>query len=100
MTPTAVSEVVEQLMRVITMLVFADMFLPYGLAYAAGGASMGAGVDYEFNKLGSWDNEARDWFVAERARELLWEGHRRTDLIRYGLFTSVYFTNSEVTKVS
>ena len=44
MTPTAVSEVVEQLMRVITMLVFADMFLPYGLAYAAGGASMGAGV--------------------------------------------------------
>ena len=28
MTPTAVSEVVEQLMRVITMLVFADMFLP------------------------------------------------------------------------
>ena len=44
MTPTAVSEVVEQLMRVITMLIFADMFLPYGLAYAAGGASMGAGV--------------------------------------------------------
>jgi hypothetical protein len=24
----------------------------------------------------------------ERARELFWEGHRRTDLIRYGLFTS------------
>ncbi|MCC3159301.1 RagB/SusD family nutrient uptake outer membrane protein [Hymenobacter sp. 15J16-1T3B] len=24
----------------------------------------------------------------ERARELYWEGHRRTDLIRYGLFTS------------
>jgi len=23
----------------------------------------------------------------ERARELWWEGHRRTDLIRYGLFT-------------
>ena len=44
MTPTAVSEVVEQLMRVITMLIFADMFLPYGLAYAAGGASLGAGV--------------------------------------------------------
>ena len=50
-----------------------------------------AGVDYEFNKLGSWDNEARDWFVAERARELLWEGHRRTDLIRYGLFTSAEY---------
>lgn len=44
MTPTAASEIVEQLMRVITMLVFADLLLPYGLAYAAGGASMGAGV--------------------------------------------------------
>lgn len=44
MTPTAVSEIVEQLMRVVTMLVFAELFLPYGLAYAAGGASMGAGV--------------------------------------------------------
>ena len=50
-----------------------------------------AGVDYGFDKLGSWDNEARDWFVAERARELLWEGHRRTDLIRYGLFTSAEY---------
>lgn len=27
-----------------------------------------------------------DYLVAERARELMWEGHRRTDLIRYGLF--------------
>ncbi len=44
MTPTAVSEIVEQLMRVVTMLAFAELFLPYGLAYAAGGASMGAGV--------------------------------------------------------
>ena len=44
MTPTATSEVVEQLVRVITILVFADLFMPYGLAYAAGGASMGAGA--------------------------------------------------------
>ena len=44
MTPTATSEVVEHLVRVITMLVFADLFMPYGLAYAAGGASMGAGA--------------------------------------------------------
>jgi hypothetical protein len=33
----------------------------------------------------------KDWLVAERARELLWEGHRRTDLIRWGLFTSDTF---------
>ena len=28
-----------------------------------------------------------DFILAERGRELLWEGHRRTDLIRYGRFT-------------
>lgn len=44
MTPTAASEIVEQLMRVVAMIVFANMFMPHGLAYAAGGASMGAGV--------------------------------------------------------
>ena len=44
MTPTAASEIVEQLMRVVTMIVFANMFMSHGLAYAAGGASMGAGV--------------------------------------------------------
>ena len=44
MTPTAASEIVEQLMRVVTMIVFANMFMPHGLAYAAGGASLGAGV--------------------------------------------------------
>ena len=44
MTPTAVSQIVEQLLRVFTMLVFARYLLPRGLEYAAGGASMGAGV--------------------------------------------------------
>ena len=44
MTPTAVSECVEQIVRVITMLVFADLLMPYGLAAASGGASMGAGA--------------------------------------------------------
>ena len=33
----------------------------------------------------------QDFLVAERARELMWEAHRRTDLIRYGLYhTDVY----------
>lgn len=44
MTPTGVSEVVEQSMRVVTMLIFASLLLPYGLDYAAGGASLGAGA--------------------------------------------------------
>ena len=32
-----------------------------------------------------------DWLVKERFRELLWEGHRRTDLIRLGKFNSSSF---------
>lgn len=44
MTPTALSQIVEQLVRVVVMLGFAAMLLPYGLDYAAGGASLGAGA--------------------------------------------------------
>ena len=29
-----------------------------------------------------------DFLVAERARELMWEAHRRTDLIRFGIYTT------------
>ena len=31
-----------------------------------------------------------EWLFAERARELMWEAHRRTDLIRYGKWISGY----------
>ena len=31
-----------------------------------------------------------DFLMAERARELMWEGHRRTDLIRYGKWIKGY----------
>ena len=44
MTPTAVSQIVEQLLRVVTMLVLAYYLLPLGLEFAAGGASLGAAV--------------------------------------------------------
>lgn len=42
MTPTAVSQIVEQLFRVLTMIVLAYMLLPRGIEYAAAGASFGA----------------------------------------------------------
>lgn len=42
MTPTAVSQIVEQLIRVAVMVVLAYLFLPLGLEYAAAGASFGA----------------------------------------------------------
>ena len=32
-----------------------------------------------------------EWILEERAREFMWEGHRRVDLIRYGKFTSSDF---------
>ncbi len=44
MTPTACSEITEQVVRVGTMIVFSALLLPYGLTYAAAGASMGAGA--------------------------------------------------------
>jgi starch-binding outer membrane protein, SusD/RagB family len=35
----------------------------------------------------STDELTLDFLIDERARELYWEGHRRTDLIRFGLYT-------------
>jgi stage V sporulation protein B len=42
MLPTAVSQVVEQLLRVTAMIFFAWQLMDYGLAYAAAGAAFGA----------------------------------------------------------
>ncbi len=36
------------------------------------------------------DGYDNDFLMAERARELMWEGHRRTDLIRFGKYVSGY----------
>ena len=43
MMPTAVSQIVEQFVRVVTMISFAYLLLPKGLEFAAAGASFGAG---------------------------------------------------------
>lgn len=42
MTPPAVSQILEQFVRVVTMVLLAYYLLPYGLEYAAAGAAFGA----------------------------------------------------------
>lgn len=42
MTPPAVSQILEQFVRVVTMVIMAYYLLPYGLEYAAAGAAFGA----------------------------------------------------------
>ncbi len=44
MIPTALSQVVETLVRIITVLAFAFMLLPYGIEFAAAGAMIGVMV--------------------------------------------------------
>lgn len=42
-------------------------------------------------KVSTPETVDQDFLIAERARELMWEGHRRTDLVRYGKFVSKEF---------
>jgi hypothetical protein len=81
----------------------ADVYLMYAEAVARGGqgGNLSTAVNYinELRKRAfgdtyhavdeAWlqENHFRN-MLDERARELYWEGTRRTDLIRYGLFTS------------
>ena len=73
----------------------ADIYLMYAEAVLRGGAggSDGMAVTY-FNEIrmraGNPETVSSldlDLILDERARELYWEGHRRTDLIRYGRFS-------------
>jgi hypothetical protein len=77
----------------------ADAYLMYAEVFLRGGGGTEAlAVDYVNALLerAYGDQSANitaaqldlDFVLGERARELWWEGHRRTDLIRYGLFTT------------
>jgi hypothetical protein len=76
----------------------ADAYLMYAECHLrGGGGDLGTAVNY-VNMLierGYGNTSANitsgdldlDFILAERARELYWEAHRRTDLIRFGEFT-------------
>lgn len=77
----------------------ADAYLMYAEAVLRGGSGGSAGTALEYvNKvreraykdvkghIGSGDLNL-DFILDERARELYWECHRRTDLVRFGKFT-------------
>lgn len=81
----------------------AEMYLIYGEATArGGGGDLSLALSY-LNKLReraygnasgnvtSSDANNVDFYLDERARELFWEGFRRTDLIRYNKFTTASY---------
>jgi len=51
MYPTAVSQIVEQAVRVVFVLLLAYLLMPYGVEYAAAGASAGAAIGALFGLL-------------------------------------------------
>lgn len=81
------------------MFRLADAYLMYAEAVLRGGAggSNGQALNYvnDIRERAYGDASGNittgdltlQFILDERARELYWEGHRRTDLIRYGLFT-------------
>ncbi|MBF0759950.1 RagB/SusD family nutrient uptake outer membrane protein [Dysgonomonas mossii] len=82
------------------MLRLGDVYLMYAEAVLRGGAggdkNTALGYVNELRKRGYGDDSGAitstelttDFILDERSRELYWEGTRRTDLIRYGLYTS------------
>lgn len=79
---------------------YADVYLMYAEAVVRGGsggnATTALGYVNQLRARAYGDNTGNisigdltlDFILDERGRELYWEGHRRTDLIRFGKFTS------------
>ncbi|MCC5929564.1 MAG: RagB/SusD family nutrient uptake outer membrane protein [Cyclobacteriaceae bacterium] len=76
----------------------ADAYLMYAEAVRRGGAGNQQLATNLINQLRtramgssatalSWGDITLQYLIDERGRELYWEGHRRTDLIRFGLFS-------------
>lgn len=72
----------------------ADVYLMYAEATLRGGGGSEAEAINYINELrdradgfGTVTSIDLDFILDERARELYWEGHRRTDLVRFGKFS-------------
>jgi starch-binding outer membrane protein, SusD/RagB family len=76
----------------------ADAYLMYAEAVRRGGSGNQQLATNLINQLRtramgsaatalSWGDITLQYLIDERGRELYWEGHRRTDLIRFGLFS-------------
>lgn len=78
-------------------LMYAELFLR-GAAGADAATALGYVNDLRERAYGNTNgnltqNELTlDFIIDERARELYWESHRRTDLIRFGLFSGGAYT--------
>ena len=78
------------------MFRLADAILIYAEAVERGGTGDKALALTKVNELrkragvAAFTTYTKDDILNERGRELFWEGHRRTDLIRYGKFISGY----------
>lgn len=82
------------------MIRLSDMMLTYAEAVLRGGTGDASLTLSYVNRIRAraFNNDPRsvigtgtldlNFILDERGRELYWEGYRRTDLIRYGLFTS------------
>lgn len=82
------------------MFRLADVYLMYAEAVLRGGTggdvSTALGYVNDLRERAYGDESGNiaqneltlDFIIDERARELYWEGHRRTDLIRFGMFTT------------
>lgn len=74
----------------------ADVYLMKAECYVLGGqgdaVSALEAVNYVRERAGAskWNTLTAESLLDERARELYWENHRRSDLVRFGKFTSGY----------
>lgn len=83
------------------MFRLADVHLMYAEAVLRGGSGGNNATALSYinalrqraygNASGNVSSINLDFILAERARELYWEGHRRTDLIRFGKLTGADF---------